>query len=109
LADAVALCGDTAALMANCSAPEAMPAAIDVLGTSGKPVGAYANAFTQITKAFLADKPTVDALTARRDMGPEAYADQAKMWIEHGATILGGCCETTPAHIAELARRFSRA
>lgn len=109
LAEAVALCGDASALLANCSAPEAMPAAIDVLRTSGKAVGAYANAFTQITKEFLADKPTVDALTARRDMGPEAYADQAATWVDHGATILGGCCETTPAHIAELARRFAKA
>lgn len=106
--DAVALCGDAQAVLANCSAPEAMPAAIDLLKTSGKPVGAYANAFTQITKEFLKDKPTVDALTARRDMGPDAYADQATIWTDHGATILGGCCETTPAHIAELARRFSR-
>ncbi|OSQ50991.1 homocysteine S-methyltransferase family protein [Marivita geojedonensis] len=109
LTEAVALCGDAAALLANCSAPEAMPAAIDVLKASGKPVGAYANAFTQITKEFLADKPTVDALSARRDMGPEAYADQAATWVDHGATILGGCCETTPAHIAELARRFAGA
>jgi homocysteine S-methyltransferase len=107
LADAVALCGEADALLANCSAPEAMPAAIDVLKTSGKAVGAYANAFTQITKDFLKDKPTVDALTARRDMGPDAYADQAAAWVSHGATILGGCCETTPAHIAELSRRFA--
>lgn len=106
LADAVALCGEADALLANCSAPEAMPAAMDVLKHSGKPVGAYANAFTQITKEFLADKPTVDALTARREMGPEAYADQAATWVEHGATILGGCCETTPAHIDTLSRRF---
>ena len=108
LADAVAFCGDAVALLANCSAPEAMAAAIDVLKASGKPVGAYANAFTQITKEFLADKPTVDALKARRDMGPEAYADQAATWVDHGATILGGCCETTPPHIAELARRFAK-
>lgn len=106
--DAVALCGDAQAVLANCSAPEAMPAAIDLLKTSGKPVGAYANAFTQITKEFLKDKPTVDALTARRDMGPDTYADQVAIWTDHGATILGGCCETTPAHIAELVRRFSR-
>lgn len=108
LADAVALCGEADALLANCSVPEAMPAAIDVLKTSGKPVGAYANAFTQITKDFLKDKPTVDALSARRDMGPEAYADQAAIWVAHGATLLGGCCETSPAHIAELARRFAK-
>jgi S-methylmethionine-dependent homocysteine/selenocysteine methylase len=108
LSDAVALCGDAAALLANCSAPEAMPTALDVLATGGKPTGAYANAFTQITKDFLKDKPTVDALTARRDMGPEAYADHAQIWINHGATLIGGCCETGPAHIAELARRFTK-
>jgi S-methylmethionine-dependent homocysteine/selenocysteine methylase len=26
-----------------------------------------------------------------------------------GATIVGGCCETGPAHIAELARRLKGA
>lgn len=107
LAEAVALSTGAASLLANCSAPEAMPHAIDILKTSGKPVGAYANAFTTITKEFLQDKPTVDALSARRDMGPEAYSDQAAIWIDHGATILGGCCETGPAHITELARRFA--
>jgi len=108
LSDAVALCGDADVLLANCSAPEAMPAAIDILKASGKPVGAYANAFTQITKDFLKDKSTVESLSARRDMGPETYADHAATWKNHGATILGGCCETGPAHIAELARRCAR-
>ncbi len=98
-----------AALLANCSAPEAMPAALDALGGSGLPLGAYANAFTQITKDFLKDRPTVDALSARRDMGPDAYADHAMGWIDHGATILGGCCETGPAHIARLAERLRAA
>ncbi len=98
-----------AALLANCSAPEAMPAALDDLGGSGLPLGAYANAFTQITKDFLKDRPTVDALSARRDMGPDAYADHAMGWIDHGATILGGCCETGPAHIARLAERLRAA
>ncbi len=98
-----------AALLANCSAPEAMPAALDDLGGSGLPLGAYANAFTQITKDFLKDRPTVDALSARRDMGPDAYADHATGWIDHGATILGGCCETGPAHIARLAERLRAA
>lgn len=108
LSDAVALCGEAAALLTNCSAPEAMPAALDLLRVAGKPTGAYANAFTRITKEFLQDKPTVDALSARRDMGPEAYADHAGVWIDHGATLIGGCCETGPAHIAELARRFAK-
>jgi homocysteine S-methyltransferase len=108
LSEAAELCDAAAALLANCSAPEAMPAAIKVLAPFGKPVGAYANAFTQITKDFLKDKPTVDALSPRRDMGPKPYADQAERWVAEGATIIGGCCETGPDHIAELARRFGK-
>ena len=73
------------------------------------PFGAYANGFTQITKAFLKDRPTVDALSARPEMTPSLYADFAMIWVGMGATIVGGCCETTPAHIAELARRLRAA
>jgi len=97
-----------AAVLANCSAPEVMPAALDALAAADLPFGAYANGFTQITKDFLKDSPTVDALSARRDMGPEPYADHVERWIGQGATIVGGCCETGPAHIAEIARRLTR-
>ncbi|TVS17482.1 MAG: homocysteine S-methyltransferase family protein [Gammaproteobacteria bacterium] len=108
LADALPLCGEAEALLANCSAPEAMPAALGVLAAAGKPMGAYANAFTQITKAFLENRSTVDALEARRDLGPQVYADHALGWLDQGASIVGGCCETGPAHIAELARQLGR-
>ena len=37
-----------------------------------KPFGAYANGFSKISKEFLKDRPTVDALTARKDLGPES-------------------------------------
>ncbi|MEM8537444.1 MAG: homocysteine S-methyltransferase family protein, partial [Pseudomonadota bacterium] len=36
-------------------------------------------------------------------LGPEAYARFAMGWIAQGATIVGGCCEVGPAHIARLA------
>ncbi len=36
-------------------------------------------------------------------MGPEEYAQIAKQCHDMGATLLGGCCGTTPAHIAALA------
>ncbi|MDG3042918.1 homocysteine S-methyltransferase family protein [Roseicyclus marinus] len=98
--------GRAQAILANCSAPEAMPAALAIFGHSGLPFGAYANGFTQITKEFLAARPTTDTLSARRDMGPAAYADHAMRWIDLGATIIGGCCETGPAHIAEIAARL---
>lgn len=108
LSEALLLCAGAEALLANCSAPEAMPAALDVLAPAGKPMGAYANAFSRITKAFLENGSTVDALQARRDLGPRAYADHALSWVDQGATIVGGCCETRPIHIAELARQLDR-
>jgi S-methylmethionine-dependent homocysteine/selenocysteine methylase len=36
------------------------------------------------------------------DVGPEAYALHAQQWLQRGATIVGGCCGTTPDHIAAI-------
>ena len=101
--------GGAAAVLANCSAPEAMAAALTAFQGFGLPFGAYANGFQQITKEFLKDSPTVDALHARPEMTLERYADFAMRWVDQGATIVGGCCETGPAHIAEMARRLRSA
>ena len=95
-----------AAVLANCSAPEAITATLDRLQMFDVPFGAYANGFTEITKNFLKAKPTVDALQVRDDVTPARYADFAETWVEQGATLIGGCCEVGPAHIAELQRRF---
>jgi homocysteine S-methyltransferase len=103
LADAIAVCGDAEAFLANCASPEAIDAAMPVLAQGGKPFGGYANAFTMITKAFLETAPTVDALQERRDMGPDAYAAHVMHWVAQGATIVGGCCEVGPAHILAIA------
>lgn len=35
---------------------------------------------------------------------PERYAEEARGWRELGATVVGGCCGTTPEHIAAVAR-----
>ncbi len=94
------------AVLINCSRPEAVAAALDIIKTFGKPFGAYANGFTRISDGFLEDKPTVDALQTRTDLGPAAYADFAMAWVDQGATIIGGCCEIGPAHISELARQL---
>ena len=95
------------AWLANCSAPEAMPAALEVFARFGKPFGCYANGFEEITKEFLKPNPTADALSQRRDMGPEIYADHAADWVDMGATVIGGCCEIGPAHIARVADRLT--
>ncbi|MEL7180278.1 MAG: homocysteine S-methyltransferase family protein [Pseudomonadota bacterium] len=109
LADVFAVAGAANAILANCSSPEAISAAMAVLATGDKPFGGYANGFTKITDGFLGDKPTVDALTARKDLGPDAYARFVMGWIAEGATIVGGCCEVGPAHIAKLAQDITAA
>lgn len=38
------------------------------------------------------------------DVGPDEYASAAAALIDAGTTILGGCCGTTPEHIAALRR-----
>ena len=97
---------DPAAVFINCSKPEAVDTAVPILAKSGRVVGAYANGFTGIAADFNKVGSTVDMLSARRDLGPNAYADFADGWAANGATIIGGCCEVGPAHIAELSRRL---
>jgi homocysteine S-methyltransferase len=97
------------AVLANCSVPEAMADALAALAAFGRPFGAYANGFTHISDGFLRDAPTVRDLARRHDLDPQRYADFALGWVASGATIVGGCCEVGPAHIAELARRLRAA
>lgn len=92
-----------AAVLVNCSVPEAMAAALERVAGFGLPFGAYANGFTHIAGNFLKDAPTVAELTHRHDLSPQKYVDFAMGWVDQGATIVGGCCEVGPAHIRALA------
>ena len=93
------------ALLANCCPPETITAALPELCKSNLPTGGYANGFVEIPKTFLPGK-TREQLTSRTDFTPQTYADCVGSWIEKGATIVGGCCEVGPAHIAEITKRL---
>ncbi|MGD8366187.1 MAG: homocysteine S-methyltransferase family protein [Desulfobacterales bacterium] len=97
---------DIAALLVNCSVPEAVGQAIPLLADQGVPVGGYANGFAGIPDAFKKRGATADRLEKRENLGPAVYADFAEGWIRDGATLVGGCCEVGPAHIRELAARL---
>lgn len=60
----------------------------------GVPIGAYANAGASEEGMGWGGDPS--AAAAR-------YLEHARRWIDAGATIIGGCCGTGPAHIAALA------
>ncbi len=59
----------------------------------GVPIGAYANAGSVDDKIGWQSSP---------DPGAEKYAQLAQQWVDAGATLIGGCCGTGPAHIAAL-------
>lgn len=109
VAEAARIAAEADAALLNCSVPEAMPAGLDALADAGVPFGAYGNGFTRIEQEFVDGGSTASSLEVRRDMGPEDYAAHALAWVEQGATIVGGCCEVGPDHIAAVARRLEAA
>jgi len=87
------------AVLVNCTAATKTLAYVEALATTGGvPFGAYANA-----------GPESDGLgwSAHPERAAQRYADLAATWIAAGATIVGSCCGTGPAHVAELVRRYS--
>lgn len=96
-----------AAVLLNCSLPEAINAAWPKMKALGTNIGAYANGFTSIDAMPLGKG--VGMLQARTDLGPEEYAQVAMNWVNEGASIIGGCCEISPAHIKRLASALANA
>ena len=47
--------------------------------------------------------PRMDGDVARYDTSPDTMAEYARRFIELGARIVGGCCGTSPAHVAAIA------
>jgi S-methylmethionine-dependent homocysteine/selenocysteine methylase len=92
------------AKLLNCSRPEAISAAWPVFSLTPGRFGAYANGFTSVES--LKPGGTVKSLEARLDLGPDEYAAFALTWVADGASLIGGCCEVGPEHIARLAERL---
>lgn len=86
-------------MMVNCVPLRLIGCAFDRLraATNG-PIGLYAN-------VGHADDRIGWTLTD--DVLPDAYAQCAQAWRAHGASIIGGCCGTQPAHIAALSTTFA--
>ena len=51
-----------------------------------------------------AGKPELEGDAAVYKLSPEAYADALKRITAAGATVIGGCCGTTPQHISAAAK-----
>jgi len=83
----------------NCgTGADDMVSVIDALRTCTRiPIVAYPNA----------GMPRIQDGEAVYDESPAEFAQKASRLVEAGATIVGGCCGTTPAHINQLSRRLS--
>jgi S-methylmethionine-dependent homocysteine/selenocysteine methylase len=90
--------------MVNCCTPESITAAMAELVALGKPAGGYANSFVPVASDWLLDgeKDSDGLIPLREDLGPEPYARHVEQWLDAGARIIGGCCGTSPDHIAKL-------
>jgi len=99
-------------IILSCVSPENYEKNLDELKSLGIPFGFKLN-------GFITTKPTAgytntfnksktgnpnEFLGHREDLVPEKMALFVKKFKEAGATILGGCCETRPAHIKEMAK-----
>ena len=41
-------------------------------------------------------------------ISPDDMGEQAKLWIEAGANVIGGCCGTSPAHLKAIASNVKK-
>lgn len=84
-----------AAALINCVPCDGVDAGLAAAAASGAPFGAYAH---------MGDVDPASGWPSTPVLSPDEYAARAARWLARGATILGGCCGTTPDHIAALAR-----
>ena len=59
------------------------------------------------TTSFLKYKKGVNPnefLGQRKDLTPDKISEIVRKFINNGATIIGGCCETRPSHIKAMAK-----
>ncbi len=105
--------GQVLGVMLSCVSPENFEANLDQLKDLNVPFGFKLNGFMTTrpkegyTTSFLKYKKGVNPnkfLGQRKDLTPEKMAEFVRKFKEAGATILGGCCETRPAHIQEMAK-----
>ena len=97
-------------LILSCVSPENYEENINEIKKLGIPFGFKLNGFVTTkptagyTNSFNKSKTgnPNEFLGQREDLDPKKMALFVKKFKDAGATILGGCCETRPAHIREM-------
>jgi len=99
-------------LILSCVSPENYEENLTEIKSLGIPFGFKLNGFKTTnpkngyTNNFNKSKTgnPNEFLGQRKDLTPENMGVIVKKFKEAGATILGGCCETRPAHIKEMSK-----
>jgi homocysteine S-methyltransferase len=86
------------AIGVNCTAPQHITPLVEQMRLhTTKPIIVYPNSgehYDPVTKTWSGTTTCADYLAA------------ARTWVAAGASLIGGCCRTTPAHIATLVHAF---
>ena len=99
-------------LILSCVSPENYEKNLNEIKNLGVPFGFKLNGFITTNPKFgytnsynksKTGNPN-EFLGQRKDLTPKNMALFVKKFKNAGATILGGCCETRPAHIKEIAK-----
>ena len=98
-------------VMLSCISPENYELNLEELKKLDVPFGFKLNGFKTTkpkngyTANYLKTKGNPNEFLGHRlDLTPEKIHEIAKKFKEHGATIIGGCCETRPSHIEAMAK-----
>jgi len=98
-------------IMLSCVSPENYELNLEELKKLDVPFGFKLNGFKTTkpkngyTANYLKTKGNPNEFLGHRiDFTPEKIQKIAKKFKEHGATIIGGCCETRPSHIEAMAK-----
>ena len=99
-------------VMLSCVSPENYEANLKEVKNLGVPFGFKLNGYlttkpsTSYTENYLKSKTgnPIEVLGKREDLNPDNMAKIVKKFKDSGATILGGCCETSPSHIEAMAK-----
>ena len=89
-----AVAAGASATLLNCAPADVIDAELPAAAYAGVGFGAYAHMGPIDPASGFPPAPV---------LAPTQYRARADAWVAHGATIIGGCCGTTPAHIAALA------
>ena len=99
-------------IILSCVSPENFELNLNEMKSLGIPFGFKLNAFIEtnpqpnfaaVYKKNKTGNPN-EFLGVRKDLTPNKMTEFAKKFKDAGATILGGCCETSPAHIKEISK-----